>query len=74
MLAQAPRPERLVQVSFAPSRQQTGVLMVVVSLGETTSGTDWYIISVTVLSLSVLCTLSDRQATFCHHLGEWRGR
>jgi len=53
MLAQAARPERLVQVSFAPSRQQTGVLMVMVSLGETTSGTGWDIISVTTLSLSV---------------------
>ena len=74
MLAQATRPERLVQVSLAPSRQQTGVLMVMVSLGETTSGTNWYIISVTIPLLSVLCTLSNRQVTFCHHLSEWRGR
>ena len=61
MLAQATRPERLVQVSLAPSRQQTGVLMVMVSLGETTSGTGWDIISVTTLLLSVhhIHTLSN---------------
>ena len=61
-------PERLVQVSLA-LRQQTGVLMVMVSLGETTSGTGRYIISVTALSLRVpyIHTLSNYKVTECHY-------
>ena len=52
---------RLVQVSLALSRKRAGVLMVMVSLTETTSGTGWHIISVTILLLSVpyIHTLSN---------------